>query len=77
LLTTEFSQESTEGYNKKIKIGDILGREQYTYDSKQGSLNLLVNNRFFVRINGKNIEEIGLREWWQLIDYQSLTKISR
>ena len=76
LLTTEFSQESTEGYNKGVKIGDILGRQQYTYDSKKGSLNLLVNNRFFVRINGKNIEEIELREWWQLIDSQSLTKIS-
>lgn len=77
LLTTEFSQESTEGYNKGIKIDDIPGREEYTYSSKKGSLNLLVDGRFFVQIDGKNIEEQELREWWQLIDQKSLGKISK
>jgi len=77
LLTTEFSQESTEGYNKGIKIGGIPGREEYTYDSKQGSLNLLVDSRFFVQIEGRDIEEQDLREWWKLIDRKSLAKISK
>ncbi|WP_019508835.1 hypothetical protein [Pleurocapsa sp. PCC 7319] len=77
LLTTEFSQESTEGYNKGIKIGNIPGREEYSYSSKQGTLNLLVNNRFFVQIEGNNIEDSELQEWWQLFDQKSLTKISK
>lgn len=76
LLTTEFSQESTEGYNKAIKIGDILGREEYTYANKNGSLNLLVNRRFLVQIEGSNIENTELRKWWKLIDEGSLTKIN-
>ncbi len=76
LLTTEFSQESTNGYNKGIKIGDIPGREEYTYASKEGSLNLLVNSRFLVEIEGFNIENTELREWWQRFDTQSLAKIS-
>jgi len=76
LLSTEFSQESTAGYNKGIKINDMPGREEYTYRDKKGSLNLLVNNRFLVRIDGKNIEDLELREWWQLMDYKSLTEIS-
>lgn len=76
ILTTEFSQESTDGYNKGIKIGDLPGREEYTYASKEGSLNLLVNSRFLVQINGNNIEDDELREWWQRMDYQSLSKIS-
>ena len=76
LLTTEFSQESTEGYNKGVKIDDIPGREEYSYESKKGSLNLLVNSRFLVEIDGIAIEEDELREWWQKIDRQSLTKIS-
>jgi len=75
LLSTEFSQESTSGYNKGIKIGDIPGREEYSYSRKEGSLNLLVNNRFLVRIKGENIEDLELRKWWQLMDHQSLTKI--
>ena len=77
LLSTEFSQESTEGYNKGIKIGNIPGREEYSYASKQGTLNLLVNNRFFVQIEGNNIEDSELQEWWQMIDQNSLTKISK
>ena len=77
LLTTEFSQESTEGYNKGIKINDVPGREEYTYSSKKGSLNLLVDGRFFVQIDGRDIEEQELREWWKLIDRKSLGKMSK
>ena len=74
LLSTEFSQESTEGYNKGIKIGNIPGRENYDYYTKDGSLNLLINRRFFVQIDGDNIEETELREWWSMIDSNSLSK---
>ena len=71
LLTTQFSQESTEGYNKGIELDGIPGREEYTYDSRQGSLNLLVDSRFLVQIDGSNIENTELRDWWQLINLQS------
>ena len=63
LLTTEFSRESTEGYNKGIELDGIPKREEYTYDSRQGSLNLLVDSRFLVQIDGNNIEDTELREW--------------
>ena len=76
LLTTEYSQESTEGYNKGIKIGDIPGREEYDYSTQDGSLNLLIDRRFFVQIDGDNIEETELREWWELIDFPSLAKVN-
>ena len=68
LLSTEFSQESTVGYNKGIKIGDMPGREEYNYQSRRGSLNLLVDSRFLVRIDGRNIEDKELREWWSQMD---------
>ncbi|MEL6927596.1 MAG: hypothetical protein AAFO95_03050 [Cyanobacteria bacterium J06600_6] len=76
ILSTEFSQESTTGYNKGIKINDMPGREEYTYQNKKGSLNLLVNSRFLVRIEGQNIEDRELREWWQRLDSNSLSKIN-
>ncbi|MEO0836546.1 MAG: hypothetical protein AAFY16_11320 [Cyanobacteria bacterium J06642_3] len=75
LLSTEFSQESTDGYNKGLKIDDIPGREEYSYIDKRGSLNLLVNSRFFVQIDGSNIDDLELREWWQLIDSKALNQI--
>lgn len=77
LLTSGFSQESTEGYNKSVLLDNIPGREIYNYPRKQGSLHLLVDSRFLVQIEGSNIEEADLRQWWQSIDRQSLTAIDR
>ena len=74
-LATEFSRESTEGYNKAVTIDDIPGREIYNYSNKQGSLHLLVDSRFLVQIEGSNIEDTDLREWWRSLELQSLTAI--
>ena len=76
MLTTEFSQESTEGYNRGIKIDGFPGREEYNYQTQNGSLNLLINRRFFVRLDGNNIEETELRKWWREIDSISLSEAS-
>lgn len=75
-LASMFGRESTEGYNKGIEIDGIPGRAEYTYDSKQGSLNLLVDNGLLVQIDGRNIEDVELREWWRSIDLQSLNETS-
>ena len=74
LLTTEFSQESTEGYNRGVEIDGFPGREEYNYQTKNGSLNLLIDRRFFIRLDGDNIEESELREWWQKIDSKALSE---
>ena len=75
LLTTDFNRESTEGYNKSITIDEVPGREIYNYLNKEGSLNLLINNRFLVQIEGSNIEEEDLQQWWRSLDRQSLIAI--
>ena len=74
-LTTELNRESTEGYNKAVTIDDIPGREIYNYSNKKGSLHLLVDNRFLVQIEGSNIEETDLQNWWRSLDRQSLSAI--
>ncbi len=76
-LANEFSRESTEGYNKGIEIDGVPGRAEYSYESRQGSLNLLVDSRFLVQIDGTNIDDSELREWWRLIDLQSLSQAER
>ncbi len=75
LLSADFSQESTRGYNKGIKIGDIPGREEYDFKSKDGSLSLLVEQRFFTQIEGKNIESKELQEWWRKMDQKEMKKL--
>ncbi|MEM8828000.1 MAG: hypothetical protein AAGE96_01415 [Cyanobacteria bacterium P01_G01_bin.19] len=76
LISADFSQESSQGYNKGIKIGDVPGREEYTFNSKKGTLSLLAEQRFFIEIEGNNIESQELQEWWGLIDKKEISQIS-
>ena len=71
-LMASFSQESTEGYNKGIKINDDPGREEYKNDSKNGDLSVLVGKRFLVSVKGNGIEAAELRQWWDRIDTKGL-----
>lgn len=72
LITSGFSQEDTEGYNKGIKIGDEPGREEYKIAGKNGTLSLLVGKRFFVTIKGRYIEAADLRQWLDRVDTKAL-----
>lgn len=71
-LMASFSQESTEGYNKGIKINDDPGREEYRNESKSGELSVLVGKRFLVTVKGNGIEAAELRQWWDRIDTKGL-----
>ena len=71
-MAAAFSQESTEGYNKGIKIGEDPGREEYKTADKHGTLTILVGKRFLVTIQGNNIEAAELRQWWDRIDSAGL-----
>ena len=74
LVGADFSQESSQGYNKGIKIGDTPGREEYDYKSKDGKLTLLAEQRFFIEIDGDNIESEDLQQWWDAMDKKGLSK---
>ena len=67
-----FSQETTEGYNKGIKIGDDPGREEYNNAGKEGTLSLLVGKRFFVTVKGNNVDAAELRQWLDRVNTNGL-----
>jgi len=71
-VSAGFSQETTEGYNKGIKIGEDPGREEYKTADKDGTLSMLVGRRFFVTIRGEGIEAAELRQWWDRLDAPGL-----
>ena len=76
-LAAAFSQETTEGYNKGLKIGEDPGREEYKTAERRGTLSILVGKRFFVTIEGNGIDSAELRQWWDRIDTKGLrTKAS-
>jgi len=71
-IAAAFSQETTEGYNKGIKIGEDPGREEYKTAGRNGTLSILVGKRFFVTIEGNGIDSAELRQWWDKLDAAGL-----
>lgn len=71
-LTAGFSQESTEGYNKGIKIGEDPGREEYQHEAKNGTLSLLVGKRFLLSIKGSGVAAPELRQWLDRVNTAGL-----
>jgi hypothetical protein len=72
LLAANFSQETTEGYNKGIKIGEDPGREEFTYASNSGKRTVLYGKRFNVDVDGRGIEPADLEQWYGLVRKSSL-----
>lgn len=76
-LSASFSQETTEGYNKGIKVGEDPGREEYQTAQQRGNLSLLIGKRFLVSIKGSTIEAAELRTWLDSINTAGLRGLAQ
>ena len=74
MLAANFSQETTEGYNKGIKLGDDPGREEFQYERKRGERSVLYAKRYNIVVKGTGIEPADLEEWYGLVRKQNLPK---
>jgi hypothetical protein len=72
IMSSRFSQESTDGYSKGIKIGEDPGREEFTYASNRGKRTVLYGKRYNVEIDGRGIEPADLEQWYGLVRKSSL-----
>jgi hypothetical protein len=68
------SQESTEGYNKGITVGEDPGREEYKTASKRGDRQVLYLKRYHCAVKGSGIEPEELEEWYNAIKKDKLPK---
>jgi hypothetical protein len=57
MLATGYSKETSEGYEKAVKVKDQPAFEKWNSDSKSGELNVLVNKRFLVSIESNEISD--------------------
>lgn len=64
MMAARFSQETTEGYNKGIKMGEDPGREEYQTASKSGNRSVLAKKRYHVKIDVNNLPASAFDEWW-------------
>ncbi len=72
MMAAQFSQDSTEGYNKGIEIDGAPGREEFTYASNKGNLQVLHGKRFHISIDGNGIEPEELRDWLAKVEMKEL-----
>ena len=72
MMAAQFSQDSTEGYNKGIEIDGAPGREEFTYATNQGNLQLLHGKRFHISVEGDGIEPEELHDWLAKVELQEL-----
>lgn len=56
-LTAGYEKETERGYEKSVKVGEYPGWEEWNSQGKDGELNAIVNKRFMVQIDGRNIED--------------------
>ncbi|MGE3842043.1 MAG: hypothetical protein AB7I50_10685 [Vicinamibacterales bacterium] len=56
-LAAGYEKETEQGYEKSTRIGDYPGWEKWNDQGKDGELNAVVNQRFVVQVDGRNIED--------------------
>lgn len=56
-LSAGYEKETESGYEKSVKVGEFPGWEKWDTERKDGELNAVVNKRFLVQIEGRNIED--------------------
>jgi hypothetical protein len=55
-LAGNYERETDRGYEKSIEVGEHLGFEKWDTEDKDGELTVIVNKRFIVAIEGRNID---------------------
>lgn len=67
MMRSKFSQESTEGWNKGITVGEDPGYEEYKTKSRRGERMVLYGKRYPIKINVRNQDAEAFDEWWKSI----------
>ena len=73
IMSSKFSQESTDGYSKGITIGeDTPGREEHNTKQMSGKRQALLNKRYFIEIEQKGGGPEVYDEWYGLVKKDAL-----
>ena len=73
MLASGYSRETSEGYEKAVTVNGQPAFEKWNSDSKNGELNILVNKRFLVSIEGDEIADTKpLHEFASKMDFGKL-----
>jgi hypothetical protein len=69
MLAAGYERETDSGYEKGTKVNEFPAFEKWDSDNKDGELNVVVNRRFIMKVDGNNIADPKvLREFAQAAD---------
>jgi hypothetical protein len=69
-----YSKETSDGYEKAVKIGENPGWEKWNSADKEGELNVVVNKRFIVTIEGHRLDDP--KQMRDVLDKTDLKKLA-
>jgi len=71
-MTAEYSRETDTGYEKTTTINGCRGMEKYDTQNKEGSLEIMVADRFIVNVEGYGVTMETLKQVVGKIDLKKL-----
>ncbi|MDP2320758.1 MAG: hypothetical protein Q8O42_15630 [Acidobacteriota bacterium] len=75
-LASGYSRETGDGYEKSISIGGNPGFETFDNSSKRGELNIFVNKRFMVSLEGSDLANTKvLHEFASQMDFGKIAAL--
>ncbi|MEZ5404388.1 MAG: hypothetical protein R2729_32205 [Bryobacteraceae bacterium] len=63
IMSSRFSQESSDGYNKGIKLGEDPGRDEYKTASQRGERSYLRHKRYHTKIRIQKLPDSAFDDW--------------
>lgn len=57
-MTAGYEKETQDGYERSVNINGNPGWERWDKSTKSGELNVVVNKRFLVQIEGRDIDDV-------------------
>ncbi len=73
-MAAKFSEETTEGYEKGITVGEWPGFESYVYQRKVGRRTTLVHKRYSIKVEIINAEATEFDTWLNRVKIDKLPK---
>jgi hypothetical protein len=72
MMQARFSQETSDGYSKGIKLGEDPGREEYKFASKDGTRTFLRGKRYNTSIQISNMPAEAFDDWTAFLGQTAL-----
>jgi len=76
MLMSTYSERSSKGYKKAASLNGSPGFEEWENEPKEGTVTVVVSNRFVVSARGRNVDNIdAVRSLVQAVDLSKLAAL--